>query len=205
MSQALARIGSAQKLVVTQQKEWGEIITGWETKNRYLVSAEDGDGLMYAGEVGGGGMEFLMRSFLKNKRPFKIELRDTGGQVVITIERPFTWFFSRAQIIDASGTVIGTIQQRFAWLNRRFVISDRKGHEVGFLTGSLFHPWTFPLEIGGQPSGQITKKWSGLLKEAFTDADTFGVEFSSTLAQELRLVALGATFLLDFLYFENRD
>ena len=41
------------------------------------------------------------------------------------------------------------------------------------------------------------------MKEAFTDADTFGVEFGHMMAPNLRPLVLGATFLIDFLYFEN--
>ena len=52
--------------------------------------------------------------------------------------------------------------------------------------------------------GRITKKWSGLLREAFTDADTFGVEMGPAMDPRLRPLMVAATFLIDFLYFEDR-
>ena len=51
----------------------------------------------------------------------------------------------------------------------------------------------------------ITKKWSGLGKEMFTDADHFGVEFPERADIALKAVLLGAVFLIDFAHFEDND
>ena len=41
--------------------------------------------------------------------------------------------------------------------------------------------WTFPIrDLEGNVMGEISKKWSGFLSEAFTDADTFLVDFGET-------------------------
>ena len=34
----MERLSSISGLVVSQQKEWGEILTGFETKNKYAIS-----------------------------------------------------------------------------------------------------------------------------------------------------------------------
>jgi len=52
--------------------------------------------------------------------------------------------------------------------------------------------------LGEQEIGRISKKWSGLLAEAFTDADTFGVEFGPAMAPPLCALVLAATFLIEF-------
>ena len=31
------------RILIRQKKEWGEILTGFETRNRYALSSEDGD------------------------------------------------------------------------------------------------------------------------------------------------------------------
>ena len=36
------KLSSSSGLVVSQQKEWGEILTGFETKNKYAVSDMSG-------------------------------------------------------------------------------------------------------------------------------------------------------------------
>jgi uncharacterized protein YxjI len=205
MSESLALVQSADKLLVQQQKEWTEIITDWETRNRYVISGPDGKPALYAGEIGQGIGAVLLRGFLKNKRPFTIEVRDPMGALVLKIVRPWTWFFSRAEIWDGSGTRIGVLQQRFALLRKRFTITDRQDREVAEIHGPLFHPWTFEVKLGEEVVGKITKQWSGFLKEAFTDADNFGIEMGPRMNADLRLLALGAIFLIDFLYFEDRN
>jgi Scramblase len=75
----------------------------------------------------------------------------------------------------------------------------------------------------GEEIGGISKQWSGFLKEAFTDADNFGIKFPVNLDVNLKATLLGAVFLIvndflcllnisfwilcrffqDFMYFEN--
>lgn len=44
--------------------------------------------------------------------------------------------------------------------------------------------------------GRISKQWSGLLREAFTDADFFGITFPMDLDVRMKAVMLGACFLI---------
>jgi hypothetical protein len=53
--------------------------------------------------------------------------------------------------------------------------------------------------------GEIRKKWSGLAKELFTDADNFYITFPKNANARERGLLLGALFLIDFLYFENNN
>jgi uncharacterized protein YxjI len=198
-------LAQAQSLVVRQQKELLEVFTDFETKNRYVVQLPDGQPALYAAETGGGAMAFLTRSFLKSRRPFTMRLLDTYGAVALVLERPWTWFFSELEVRDGQGRLLGTIDQRFAFFARRFSVRDASGRELAQLHGPFFRPWTFRVMQGGAEVGRITKQWSGLLREAFTDADTFGVQLGPGMDPRLRTLALAATFLIDFLYFEDSD
>ncbi|KAI8484103.1 Phospholipid scramblase 3 [Branchiostoma belcheri] len=51
--------------------------------------------------------------------------------------------------------------------------------------------------------GKISKQWSGLLKEAFTDADNLGIQFPMDLDVKVKATLLGALFLIDFMFFEQ--
>ncbi|KAG8428903.1 hypothetical protein GDO86_018931 [Hymenochirus boettgeri] len=51
--------------------------------------------------------------------------------------------------------------------------------------------------------GLISKQWSGLPKEIFTDADNFGIQFPKDLDVKMKAVLLGACFLLDYVFFER--
>lgn len=53
--------------------------------------------------------------------------------------------------------------------------------------------------------GRISKQWSGLAREAFTDADNFGISFPQNLDVKIKAVLLGAVFLIDFMFFEKAN
>jgi len=76
--------------------------------------------------------------------------------------------------------------------------------EISKLFGPMLRPWTFDVIVGGTASGQIQKKWSGLLKEGFSDADNFGVTLRPQFDARQKALILGAVFLIDFVHFENR-
>lgn len=47
-----------------------------------------------------------------------------------------------------------------------------------------------------KPIGRISKQWSGLLKEVFTDTDNFGIQFPLDMDVKMKAVLLGACFLI---------
>jgi uncharacterized protein YxjI len=161
-------------LVVSQHKEWGEILTGFETKNRYVISDVSGSRLYLAAEEAGS---MLVRWFLKALRPFTIAILTENGQAILQVMRPFRFYFHRVEVVDSQGQSIGVIERRFSVLRRIYSVLDSSGEEVFQLFGPLLHPWTFQIKNDGVEYGKITKKWSGLMKEGFTDADNFGVIF----------------------------
>ena len=197
----MERLSSISGLVVSQQKEWGEILTGFETKNRYAISDVSGSRLYLAAEEAGST---LLRLFLKALRPFTITVLTENGQVILRVIRPFRFYFHRADVVDSQGQTIGVIERRFSVLRRIYSVLDSSGEEVFRLFGPILHPWTFQIKNDGIEYGKITKKWSGLLKEGFTDADNFGVMFPAEWDVKLKAVFLGAVFLIDFVHFENK-
>ena len=53
--------------------------------------------------------------------------------------------------------------------------------------------------------GEISKQWSGFMKEAVTDADIFGINFPIDLDVKMKAVLLGACMLIDFNFFEKTN
>ena len=194
-------LAPTSSLVVRQQKEWGEILTGFESKNRYVISDESGRRLYLAAEEPGS---MLLRWFLKALRPFTVAVLTESGQVVLRVVRPFRFYFHQAEVVDARGQSLGTIVRRFSILRRRYSLLDSDGREAFELFGPLLHPWTFQIQKDGVECGKITKKWSGLLKEGFSDADNFGVVFPAEWDVSRKALFLGAVFLIDFVHFENK-
>ena len=192
-------LSAANALVVSQKKEWGEILSGFETKNRYVVLSELGNELYYAAEKS----SVLLRLFLKAMRPFEIIVARTDGSTVLNLERPFRFFFHKLAVRDAQGKLLGTIEREFSVLRRLYRITNSMGMEICRLYGPLLHPWTFEIRERDQKVGKISKKWSGLTKEAFTDADNFAVELPPGKDVETKSILLGAVFLIDFVHFEG--
>ena len=201
----LPAVIGAPALVVQQHKEMLEVFIDIETRNRYTIQLPGGQLALYAAETGEGVGAFLTRSFLKSNRPFTMRVTDPHGNLQLTLRRPWNWFFSELHVEDANGQPIGMIDQQFAWFSRRFAVLDPAGNELAQLHGPMLRPWTFRIMVGGHEVGKISKKWSGLLKEAFTDADSFGLEMGPSMSPTLRTLAMAATFLIDFLYFEDSE
>jgi uncharacterized protein YxjI len=188
-------------LIISQRKEWGEILTGFEQKNKYVVMDASGRELYAAVEEGGS---LLLRWFLKALRPFEINVYTFDRRPVLRLKRPFRFYFHELEIMDPNGRKLGTIQRRFSLLRRIYSVLDTAGKEIFQLFGPILHPWTFEIRKNENEFGKITKKWSGLLKEGFSDADNFGVTFPATWDVSVKSLFLGAVFLIDFVHFENR-
>ena len=196
----MEELEAVDALVVTQEKEWAEILTGYEASNRYSVSDAAGERVFLAAEVKGS---FLLRNIFKSVRPFTINIMTPDGNRVLALQRPLRFFFHKVDVFDSGWSRLGTVQRRFSILRRRYSISDGLGNEIFELFGPILHPWTFVIRIPGSEIGKITKKWSGLLKEAFTKADNFGVTFPAELDVNRKSLLLGAVFLIDFVHFER--
>jgi uncharacterized protein YxjI len=203
-SLALSVLQRHRALRVRQTKEWGEILVGLEGRNRYQVVGDDGQTVFIAGEVGSGLGLLLLRSFLKASRPFTMELKTPGGATALRLKRPWRFWLSHMEVEDDAGHVLGSIHQRFAFFARLYDVLSPSGELLATLRGPFFKPWTFHIEQNGQEVGLIQKRWSGFGKEMFTDADNFGVSFENVRDARLRTLVVAATFLLDFVHFENR-
>ena len=187
-------------LAVKQLKEWGEILTGWEFTNRYEVLNKDGAKLFDAGEQRGS---LLARQFLGAKRPFNLVVLENESPALY-VQRPFRFFVQTVNILDGGRAPLGSIEKTLNPVQRNYHIRDREGREVCELHGPMTKPWTFFIVQNGSETGVITKRWSGLGREAFTDADTFGVEFPQDASPETKALLLGAVFLIDFAHFERQ-
>lgn len=197
----MERLAAVGGLVVQQRKEWGEILSGFETRNKYEIFDQQGNTLYYAAEIRGS---LLARLFLKSLRPFTLMVVDSTAETIVEIRRKFRFFFHEADILDGNGQLLGRITKRFTLFRRVYLVSEASGGEIYQLFGPLLKPWTFQIKDGEIEHGKITKKWSGLLKEGFTNADNFGVTFPSDWAPAIKAIFLGAVFLIDFVHFESK-
>eukprot|EP00598_Pedospumella_elongata_P005345 CAMPEP_0184980898 /NCGR_PEP_ID=MMETSP1098-20130426/10767_1 /TAXON_ID=89044 /ORGANISM="Spumella elongata, Strain CCAP 955/1" /LENGTH=257 /DNA_ID=CAMNT_0027504399 /DNA_START=32 /DNA_END=805 /DNA_ORIENTATION=+ len=67
-----------------------------------------------------------------------------------------------------------------------------------------FHIYEPGKHTKGEEVGQVVKIWSGLGKEMFTDADNFELRFPPNADAHTKTRLLGATFLINQLFFEGQ-
>ena len=189
-----------QELVVSQEVEHLEAFTRLETKNRYRVSTPDGDRLLYAYEESG----FLGRIFLKARRPLSIHVVDNDNEPVLTASRSFFWYLSHLHVNDGTGREVGSLRRRFTILNRQFKLEDSTGTTLAEMRGPLLRPNTFMVYKQGEEIGRVTKQWSGIGKEVFTDADTFRVQIDTGRSdRDFSLLMLASALAIDLDFFES--
>ena len=197
---SLESLSPEGRFIVRQKVERLEAITGIETKNRYEVLTPDGRAVALAYEESGT----LSRLFLESHRPLTLHIADLGGRDIFVASRSFFWFFMHLKVHDPDGRALGGIRRKFGFLKRRMVIEDTSGNIVAEVSGSVFRRYTFTIRQSGQEIGRITKRWSGLGREMFTDADTFLVELPIGHGDDdFQALALATAFAVDLDFFER--
>lgn len=194
------------RLTVRQRKRWLEILLSFEMKNAYDVFDAERMPVLRVEEQGAGLGAFLKRIFFGPMRWFTANVQDLAAQrPLMTIRRPFRFFYHQITVDGPDGELIGTITREFSWLRRIYTVRDAQGREVATLFGPIFRPWTFEIRLGGgeQSAGMIQKRWSGMLKEMFTDADNFGIDIEGIADPALRALLFAATVLIDVVHFER--
>ena len=187
-------------LLIEQQVEPLQVFTGLETKNRYRIIEPGGSDVLYAYEESG----FMGRQFLGTHRPLSIKVVDSKGVLQLTARRRFFWLLSHLELLGPNDELIGRVDRRLKLIGRRFEVRDAGG-TVATLDGPTFRPNTFWLRGDGRDMAKITKRWSGIGREAFTAADSFEIEFSAPdMPESMRRLVLGAAFAIDLDFFERR-
>jgi uncharacterized protein YxjI len=201
VSNALAHLERAQELFVVQRRELAELF-GFETRNKYSIELGETQ-LFFAAEQGKGGLAVLARQFLGHFRRFEIAFFDSARAPVMRAIQPFRWILQRLEVALESGRPLGALQQRFSIFYKRFDVLDANGRVTMQVASPFFRPWTFSFQRDGREVARIEKKWSGLLREMFTDADRFRVVFVDSLDRDERLLLLAAAIFIDLRYFEK--
>jgi len=196
----MENLQKSDTLLVQQKKEWGEILTGFETKNKYVVRKPSGEELYFAAEES----SFIVRNLLKSLRPYTLHVLTTQGNPVIKLKKPFRFYFHEIEVLNSNEIPLGSVRREFSVFTSQLTVMDSMGNEIYRILGPFFRPWTFKILKNDAEAGTISKKWSGLGKEIFTDADNFSVTFPPGSDKHHRAVLLGALFLIDMLYFEQK-
>lgn len=196
-------------MVIEQHaRHWWEILLNWEQANQYHICNNEGRNLGLMEEHSTGFLNALMRVFLGSHRPLDITVNlYQRDEVVLELRRSFFFFFSDLDVITAEGRRLGSVHRRFGIIYKRYDLLDESGRVFARIASPLWRLWTFPIfNMDGEKVAVISKKWSGLAKEYFTDADNFALDFGEVdwnLPQ--KAVIFAAALSIDFDFFENNN
>ena len=192
------------QLFVRQRKELAEILIDWETRNQYDVMDANEKPLGTISERAGG---MIRRFLLRSHRGFQIRVTDSDGELVLELTRSFFFLFSDLDVIAPDGRALGSVHRRFGVLYKRYDLRDASGNTFARVKSPRWRLWTFPVvSERGTGDAVITKRWGGVLRETFADADTFLIDYeNSSWSDDERTVIFAAAISIDFDFFENNQ
>lgn len=126
-----------------------------------------------------------------------------GSPAVLTLRRGVTLLRANVEVQDAHGNPIGRLQSKLFSLGGGFLVFDASGNQIADVKGD-WKGWNFKLiATGGQELGVVTKKWAGIGKELFTNADNYVISLSDPNPRHAPLL-LAAGLAIDIVFKENQ-
>ncbi|XP_013874977.1 phospholipid scramblase 2 [Austrofundulus limnaeus] len=200
------------QILIHQKVELLEAFIGFETNNQYEIKNSLGQKIYKAKEKN----DCCTRNCCGSLRSFDMKIKDNTDREVIRLIRPFRcvscWCPCCLQELEVQappGTTVGYVKQDWHPCLPKFSIQGPNKETLMRLEGPCFACnccGDVNFELKGkddQVIGRISKQWSGLLKEVFTDTDNFGIQFPLDLDVKMKAVLMGACFLIDFMFFEK--
>lgn len=207
------------QLIIKQKLEMLEAVAGvmgygLETANKYKIKNVLGQNVYKAVE----DTECCTRIVCGPLRPFDMIIKDNSDREVLHLSRPyrcqsccFPCCLQSLEVSSPPGTTIGFVEQKWTCIKPKFDIKDGDGNVALVIVG----PWCtyscagdveFKIMTPDESVevGRISKQWTGLLKEAFTDMDNFGITFPMDLDVRCKATLIGAAFLIDYMFFEKK-
>ncbi|XP_077998867.1 phospholipid scramblase 1-like [Glandiceps talaboti] len=223
MSPGLAYLSQIDQLLVHQVVELMEVFTGWECRNRYEVKNSMGQQVYFAGEES----DLCMRQCCGPARGFQMHIVDNTQQEVIRVNREFKccagccWCANvdhcafELAVEAPVGQVVGYVRQRqYCWV-AEYDILDANREQVLRVKGpccvcqGVCCTWDQEFVVYDKKMttelGKISKQWGGLGREMFTNANNFSLTFPLDLDVKMKATLLGACFLIDFMFFEQKN
>ena len=121
----------------------------------------------------------------------------------VTATDPATFKKREIQVSTPDGKLLGVVRKRITFPHTRYDVFDAHDRRIFEIARGFVKIWTFTISDESREVAMITKRWSGLGKEMFTDADRFQLQFQHVRDPEQRKILLGALFLIDLKHFEK--
>jgi len=184
-----------QQVFIKQKIDVLQAGIGFEQANRYTFFFKNGKIL-----------------YVANKGIFQI--RDLNGNGIILDRSPNCLLTSMNVFAIYTGELLGKIEQKCVcccFQGARFNVLDEVGNLVFIIKapycvspvcGDVMFDMFTPADMEN-PVGQITKCGEGTAHERYNNADNFEISFPGDLSVKMKAVLLGASVLIDFMYYES--
>eukprot|EP01080_Neovahlkampfia_damariscottae_P010398 gene10398-2927_t len=200
--------GNNDGCIVKQKTDLFELVTGFEMENKYDVHMSNGMQL-----VALESSECLGRIYCQSRRGFQMHIYDQNKKEVLLLVRPWVMFFPFIEVYEpgrdgSQPRYIGKVLAEPNFFTREFTVLNAQNKEILRLQGGVCFllSWHYKVkDLTGKTIGQIQKQFSGFIKEFYTDSDNFGVKFPREVSSDTKALLFGATFLIDFMYFEGQN
>lgn len=170
-----------------------------EMRNQYELFDDAGTTIGGVEQVNQSGFTVLLRflSDLDVVLPVELEISQTGA-TVLRLHKP--WFRMTIDVRTADGRVLGTIRKKVRLGKARFVLLDPTGAELGHVRAENWRAKDFAvMDRNELEVARVTKKWAGLGRELFTDADHYVIHRPLPLDEAMQGLVLAAPFAVDLI------
>ena len=186
-------LADLDKIAVHQHLETIELVTDFETENKYnILNSDNHQQILYAQEH----TTFWNRMCCGALRSFEMSIYNVRNEEILHLTRYkrcqcclYFCCLQKMEVFAPPGNLLGTIKQKWHFCNPKFIVKDNNGNSLFKISGPccVFGTVDFMVTSAqdGKDIGLIKKKWGGLGAEAFTDADVFGIDFEQDLSVEV--------------------
>ena len=179
--------------------------SGHLSLHRYEITWHNGNLIGVAKEVITDRMNKLSRMFLGISpllRNFEIHFFDKNNNFIFYCVNKRGGFGRRFEVRDKKQRLLGAVYKYFAILPRkRLHIENEKG-EIIYKVNSPWINTTFSFQDPSSSTvAEIKKLWPGIFTEATDNIDSFHLDFSDKLPNDIKPVLLAAIIFIDINYY----
>jgi uncharacterized protein YxjI len=185
---------TADKLVVSQKAKLIELT------NQYEIRDAEGAQLGFIQQEGQSKLRKVAR-FVTDVDQFlthRLAVYDSAQNKVLEMTRPRKIFKSRLLVEDGAGRKVGEIVQNNVFGKISFDLVGTHGEKMGRIKAENWRAWDFSIvDQTDVEVARIDKKFVGIAKATFTNADNYVVDIDRRVDGDFRLLVVAAATAVD--------
>ncbi|XP_051163628.1 phospholipid scramblase 1-like [Leptopilina boulardi] len=198
-------LSGVEQLEIQRVIDLSTLLGTYKKGNQYKVKIPKAETLFLAIESSNENQ----RRFLKSSRPFTLNILDPSGETAFTITKDVGWGCLPGwlhKIKVESTEFIGTVEQKFTLLGPYFTVYDAAKNPLCYIEGPNVYSCCMYKEAcfqvlpidGSCQLASVMRKFDNNLADYI-----LLLTFPENMNIKLKSLLLGATFLIEYLYFEG--